>query len=1850
MYEIPGYTISKLIYDGQKVSIFQAKSVSFQNGEQNQSVTVKALKENYNSPKHIAALKHEHAILKKITSPYVIKSLELVQTENSWALIEENFEGQSLSTLIKENMLDLKTILIIGIEICKGIGEIHNELIIHKDIKPQNIIVNLQNRLIKIVDFGLSTLLTRETQSIINPESLEGSVTYISPEQTGRMNRSIDYRTDIYSLGVIFYEMLTGEPPFAAPDLMELVYMHIAKPVIPPHVLNPSIPKALSEIVTKCLEKNPEARYNSCYGIANDLEKCLDQLQKKGRISYFVSGLNDVFDHFNIPQKLYGREREIDSLLRQYNNIVTGPSLVLVSGYSGIGKSSVVMELQKRGYFIVGKFDQYRKNIPLNAFVQAFQNLIHQILSESNKSLENWKTEILKALGKNTQAVIDIIPDLELIVGPQPPTVKADYSEKENQILHALSSFIKVFLNNPDHPLVIFLDDLQWVDFSSLKLLYSVAREEGLKNLMIIGSYRSNEVSPTHPLIETINKLSKEIQIESIEISPLSLESVNQLVADVLHTTLENAFPLTNLVYKKTQGNPFFVNRFLNELYKEGLITFNKQTRMWESDLHTILTLEVTENVADLIEKTLKKLSKDTLEILKIASAMGNVFELYPLSIVVGKPTTEIAKHLWEAIQADCIIPLQKFYSLEMMSVEDFNNPENSFEFKFQHDRIQQGAYNMIPAEEINPLHVKIGNTLIAHLSPKKKEEEFINIVEHLNYGINLFSTEDERIELAKLNFMAGQKANNSFAYPAAEKFFNIAIELLPSDYWNTHYELAFKIYQNLAMAMHSQSRAEEAADKLDLILRYAKSNQEKALIHLLKMEPALTTSSFEGAIKSGKEAVKYCVKGNFDMSRSQIIYEALKIKFKLAFMNYSDLAKIPEATDEETKLLSNIYSRIATMAVYVHTNDFAVIVMRAIDLTFKRGLTPSSAPGFMGFALSMANYPFFQFKKAEELGAVANELALKYLKDKSCFIATILYLSRLARFKESYDDSFKKIEQISQAGLALGHLWFATGPVYFALASITFFKGQSLEDTKKIATDFVVKIFKTLIAPAAMCVLARIRQLARVLLGECEELEDESFYNWGPDPKLLASLAQKEKDGPPFRAQYIISEIIVHYYKGRYEQGYEKYKEVINTYQGSFPADNHWYLAYFYGGVCLAAAMRKNPKIKEMKTLKYIQKYFKKCTEGEYKLNFIHHLHIIEAEIAFLNGKTEEALDLCKKAISEAKQSHQYPMEAIAYELSAYYYLTQNKLIEQKMFLKLSYDAFEKWGAKAKLKQMESEHPDISKMGFSMRSKEELQKDSISFPAISNSLGKSDLAFNTFIRAAQAITEEIQLDKLVTKLMRLVIVEAGAEKAYLILQKKNEWVVEAEIFQEKKNASLVKSAPLKSKRDELSLSVVQYVTRSMKQVLLSDATKEGMFTHDPYISSHKTNSILCMPLIYQGKLTGILYLENSQAKNAFTNERCTLLNLLSSQIAISIENARFYALLEEKVSNRTEELSEKNKELALTLEELNNTKDQLVESEKLAALGQLIAGIAHEVNTPMGAIRASAENAREAVSSILQNFPHFFEKLDMNKLQNLLEIMKFADLQNVSQLSSKEIRQIKRSLKEIYELANVPNSDEAVELLVDMGIFKDIKELLIPLGNEILTTLGFAYNIHSLQKNNQNIFQAIEQASKIIFALKSYVQNEHTDEAYLANITEGMDTILTLYHHKLKDNFIVEKHYENIPEILCRADELNQVWTNLIHNAIQAMGEKGTLLVKMSQKDGFIIVEITDSGSGIPHELQSRVFTPFFTTKPRGEGSGMGLSISKKIIEGHKGTISFASIPGKTTFTVKLPIKQTKE
>jgi predicted ATPase/serine phosphatase RsbU (regulator of sigma subunit) len=1498
---IIGYQLNEKIYENLKTVVYRGER-----RHDSQPVIIKILNTAYPTPAELAKFKHQYEISKNLPLEGIIKPLGLEKYQNSLALILEDMGGQSLDRYISDNRLNLSEFLHLAIQLADSLAHLHHHQIIHKDIKPANLIFNPHTQKIKITDFSLASQLSLENQNLIHPNILEGTLAYLSPEQTGRMNRAIDYRSDFYSLGVTFYEMLTGQLPYSSTDPMELVHCHIAVPPTPLASQNSNVPEVISHIVMKLMAKRAEDRYQSAFGLKADLEHCLAQLQNHGQISIFPIAQQDYSSRLQIPQKLYGRESEVQTLLAAFQRVATpldqqerkGVELMLVAGYSGIGKSALVNEIHKpivrqRGYFIAGKFDQFQRNIPYAALIQALSELIRQLLTETSQQLEIWKEKLLTALGNNGQVIIDVIPEVELIIGRQPSVPELGATESQNRFNLVFQTFLQVFTQK-DHPLVLFLDDLQWADNASLKLLKLLLSDPDSKYLLIIGAYRDNEVDATHPLMQTLNEIQQnEGRVEQIILQPLALSNVNHLLSDTFHCSTEDSKSFAELLFRKTQGNPFFLTQLIKSLYTENLIDFNATAGQWQWELEQIRQVKITENVVELMAGKLQKLPPTTQQVLQLAACIGNQFSLKTLSVVYETSQVNTANHLWPALENGLIIPLSDAYKFLAESAEI---SALEIDYKFLHDRVQQAAYSLIPDAQKKAVHFQIGQLLLQNSSPEAQEENIFEIVNHLNEGIELISEENKRIYLAELNLKAGRKAKASIAYQAALKYFNLGLSLLPSESWKICYQVTFELSKEAIEAEYLNSHLEPAIKLCELVLPQAKTVLDQVKLYALKIQIYIAQNEFQKLIETGLQAL-----------------DLLEVPIETSppqNLNVETLVNLPAMTEPNIIAALDILFLIQPpAAISGHEMGFPIVFTMA-GLCSKYGNLPISTYAYCMYGGTMAGPLGSSVDFGYQFGMLALQLMNKL--DARPYKSQV-YVSHyvcLHPWKKHIQETINPLLEGIQSGIESGDL---TGACYNALfyCEHSFLMGENLETVAQKQAQYINLIGKfkqdyqyyySKICGQAVLNLLNRSEHSTNLIGD--------YFN---EIEILPIFLETQNVLSYYYA-YLHKMMLAYLFKQHQEV--IKYAELIEQYTAHARAMMTWSHYNFYYSLALLAVYDHVDETQQQNYLKIVLEKLEKMKKWaeQAPMNFQHKYDLVEAETARVRGQVLAAMELYDRAIAGARENGYTQEEALANELASYFYQTLGrKKIAQDYLIEAHYH-YSRWGAIAKVKALETEYPFlISRLVSSDKS---LSKSiSTATSRTSSSSSNEGLDFSTVMKATQAISGEIVLDKLLKKLMKLLIENAGASKGILILQRQETLLIEAVASVGIETIAIHQSSPVEESL-ELPVSVIRYVERTKTPLVLSQATQEGKFIHDPYILEHQTPSILAAPIINQGKLIGIIYLENRLSAGAFTADRLEMVSILASQTAISLENALLYQTLEEKVTERTAQLAAANAEI----------------------------------------------------------------------------------------------------------------------------------------------------------------------------------------------------------------------------------------------------------------------------------------------------------------------------------------------
>jgi PAS domain S-box-containing protein len=1518
MIALPGIAIQDKIYENSTSLVYRGIRV-----QDERAIVVKMLKQDYPSFQELTRYKQEYEITRSLNLEGVVKAYSQQDYQRTLVILLEDFGGESLEQWMHKRPdfcpMPLSNFLRLAIDIADILGRIHAANVIHKDINPGNIVLNRDTGVVKIIDFGIATQLNRTNPTFKSPHVLEGTLAYLSPEQTGRMNRLLDYRTDFYSLGVTFYELLTGHLPFPTTDTLELVHCHIAKQPVPPHELNATIPKVVSNIILKLMAKNASDRYQSAWGIKADLANCVHQLASIGQIDRIQLGLQDVSNQFQIPQKLYGRDKEVAMLLAAFVRVAcpednrvaslhnnsertwekeqTGNSrfkveMMLVSGYAGIGKSALVQELykpitQKRGYFIWGKFDQFGRNIPYSAIVDALKKLVQQLLGEPD-DLQQWRSRLLAALGTNGQIIIDVIPEVELIIGKQPPITEVGATEAQNRFNRVFGQFIRVFCSK-DHPLVIFLDDLQWIDSATLKLIELMLLDEQTQSLFLIGAYRDHEVSPTHPLVLTLERLRKQgAVLQEMMLAPLTLEPLGQLIAETLHRNADTVRSLAQLVLRKTEGNPFFVNEFLRMLYSENLLTFDSEHLSWQWNIDRIQSQNITDNVVELMLTRLKKLPEVTQQILRLAACIGAEFDLDTLSIVCEKSPKTVFLYLLAAIRVGLIQPLSELD--EDLLIQ---------EYKFLHDRVQQAAYALIDEAHKQIVHLQIGRNLLEKTLPKQRAKRLFEIVNHLNHGIELVSERSERDEIARLNLIAAHKAKAAIAYSVAKKYLAAGRAGLAASSWQTDYDLTLELYSETTEVAYLCGEFEQVESWVAIVLEEAKTVLDIVKVYEVKIQTAIAQNQLLEAINTGLQVLQQLgVSFPETPSHLDIRLDLDAIASLASVQSIRDLIHLPQMTKLDKLAAMRILSSI-TIAAYVAAPDLMpLLVSRQVSLSSQYGNALVSP-----FAYAMYGLILCGRVGNIESGYQFGQLALRLLSQSnthSLRAKTLLIVNDfIIHWKEHVRETSKPLLEGYQSGLETGDVEFAAYCAH-TYCFQSFVVGKELMEVEREMSTYNRAI-------------RQIKQEAALTWNQIFQQSVLNLMGRSANPSRLIGEAYNEENGLPqheavndgtaiFDAYF--NKLFLCYLFSEYAQAVEN-SVIAERYSLRVTATPLVPLYYLYDSLARLATYPESSAQAQEEILKKVALSQEKMKQWAHyaPMNYLHKYNLVQAETARVLGQLFEAEEFYEQAILGAKDNDYLQEEALAYELAAKFYLSRGREKFAQTYMKEAHYCYERWGAMAKVKDLETRYPQLFPQSSGMAS---TPIRTTSGTASSS----SDIAFDlaAVLKASQAISSEIELDRLLRSLMQILIENAGAQTGFLILENSGEWVVEASCeLNDGENVCATQVLQSIPTANHLPESIIQYVIRTHESVILNDATREGNFINEPYIQNHQTQSIFCLPLLNQSKLVGVLYLENQLATGAFTPDRSQMLHLLSTQAAIAIENAKLYSKLREGKSQMTQ-------------------------------------------------------------------------------------------------------------------------------------------------------------------------------------------------------------------------------------------------------------------------------------------------------------------------------------------------------
>ncbi|HEV2611771.1 MAG TPA: AAA family ATPase [Noviherbaspirillum sp.] len=1753
----------------------------------------------------VNSLRHEYALLQSLDAPEILKPIALQEDSIHPALVLEFFPGESLDVVLaRQPRLDLRTALDIALQSVRALAALHAAGFVHHDIRPANFLLAHAPHGIQVKLADASRATARESATSSRPAA-GSDWAYVSPEQTGRMKRQADYRTDFYSLGILLYRLLTGQLPFQANDALEWVHCHLARMPVPPHYLVPDLPHAVSHLVLKLLAKVPEDRYQSASGLLADLAHCLDQWQATGAIAPFPLGTRDVSDRFHVPHKLYGREQERAALLNAFERIATagGRLLVTVAGYSGVGKSALVHDLQqpimaRHGYFVAGKFDQYKRDIPYATLAQALDQLVRQILGEDDASIARWRQALCEALSPVGQLMVNLIPQLELIIGPQPPVPVLPPQEAQGRFQLVFRRFLGVFARQ-EHPLVLFLDDLQWADAGTLAVLADLVTHPDMHSLLLIGAYRDNEVGDSPPLrqrLEAIRQAGGRLQ--RIVLASLSLDELAQLVAESMHCRPDEAQPLAQLLLDKTGGNPFFTKQFLATLADEKLLSFDDRAGTWRWNMSRIHAMGYTDNVVELIVGKLGRLPNDTRDALARFAFLGNAADTATLAIVLGQPAEAIHALFREAA---CMGPV-------------FRQADT---YLFLHDGVQEAAYSMIPETLRAVMHLHIGRMLASSLAPEALANRIFELVSQFNRGSSLVESREEKERIAELNLLAGKRARAATAFASALAFVTAGTALLTEDCWERRHELIFELELIRAECEFLTSALAAAEERLALLSMCTATAVERASVACLRADLYTHMDRSDRAVEVGLDCLRHI---GIDLSpqptQEQVRGEYDQTMSRLGERPIDELIDLPLMTDPASLATLDVLTKIGMPAMFTDANLYSLLSCKAVSFSLTHGNSAAScfAYGRLGMIAGSMFGDYHAAYRLARLGCLLVERrGLTRFESEVYFTFAARALLWAQHIRAGHDLLLRAFE----AGNRNGNIIFASVSCTNIISNLLA-TGAPLSEVQREAEHRLAFVQKARFGMVVGTINSQLA-LARTLLGltpifgtldDAQFNEDEEERRYADNPRLAIGACW-----------YWIRKLQVRFLAGDFSAALAaamRAKPLLWTSWGFFETvEYHYYGALACAALCDSVdAGERAPHMEALRAHhRELDAYAKACPE-----NFANRAALLGAEIARLEDRKFDAELLYEQAIRSARDNGFVHNEGIASELAARFYLAYGLSTAGNAHLERARDCYAEWEESGKVRQLEERYPQLRAHALSASASDRLPD------------GASRLDMLSAAKASQAISGRIVLDELIDALMRVVLENAGAQTGCLLLVKKDELTLAAEAEVEQQAVQVRRQAGRPRQQTHLPMTILQYVRRSRESVLLMDAAESHPFSNDPYFARQRPQSVLCLPILRQSTLVGVLYLENNLTTHAFTPDRVQVLELLACQAAISLDNARLYADVRDSHA-RIRRLVESSIigivfwNLSGGITDANEAFLQMVGYSRQ----DLADGKVNWESMTLPEYKALDEQKLTEVRATRTSTPYEKEFLhkDGSRIPVLLGAVLFDDSPDhgvafVLDLTERKRAEAEREARHAAEAANRAKS----AFLATMS-----HELRTPLNS----ILGYAQilerdqvlgerqlaGVNVIRKSGEHLLTLINDIldlAKIEAGRMELVPVDIPLARFVQNIIE-----IVAMKAAQKELEFVRDFSPSLPQWI-RADEkrLRQVLLNLLSNAIKFTDRGRVVLrVRFTPPDR-LCFEVQDTGIGIAADRLKAIFEPFEQAcdmQRRVVGTGLGLTISQQYV-----------------------------
>ncbi len=1779
-------------------------------------------------------LEHEYAFREDLDAAWAARPRTLSCYKDRVALVLEDPGGDPLERLLG-CPLEVPEFLRIAIAVVGALRRVHERGLVHKDIKPGNVLVNMEAGNAWLTGFGIAGRLPRERQNPEPPEVIAGTLAYMAPEQTGRMNRSVDSRSDLYALGVTFYEMLTGKLPFSATDPMEWIHCHIARQPTPPDK-HAAVPRTISAIVIKLLAKTAEDRYQTAAGVEADLRLCWADWESYGRITPFAVGAHDASDRLIIPERLYGREPEIDSLLTAFERVVVHgtPELVLVSGYSGVGKSSVVNELHKvlvppRGLFASGKFDQYKRDIPYATLAQAFQSLLRPLLSHSEAELNPWREAFREALGPHAQLLINLVPELQLVIDRQPPVPELPPQAEKARFQMVFRRLLSVFAREK-HPLALFLDDLQWLDSATLDLLEHLMTHSEVRHLLIVAAYRDNEIGPAHPLQSTLTQIrAAGAPVHEVVLKPLGVDDIGRLVADALHCRLEHARPLAQLLQDKTGGNPFFAIQFLTTLAEESLLAFDPGARAWQWDIERVRAMRCTDNVVDLVAKKLMRLSASTQAALQQLACLGNVVEIAMLMLAHDTSEETLHAGLWEAVQAGLVL-------------------REGSNYAFVHDRIQQAAYSTISAESRDQSHLHIGRLMLSHMTASELSGHVFDVANQFIRGATLIKEPHEKTQIATIDLQAGRKAKASAAYASACVYLESGMSLLDDEDWSSQYRLMFDMWLERAECEFLTSSFDNAEQRIDELLRHASSKIDQSAVYCLKIRINIVKGKNPQAVTDALACLRLF---GIDMPPHPG-WDNVEAAYQMVWRTLGErpiesLIDLPLMTDMEQQAAMQVLSVLTSAAYFTDLNLYRLQVCHMVNIAMKYGTSGASAHAYGYFASGLGPV-FDRYDDAYRFAKLACNLVEKH--GFIAYSARVYYaMGTVGFWSQPVSGAIDFMRTSVRKATETGDLAFTC---YSMLQSITglLLRGDALDAVWSESETVLAFAEETRYGDAVDMVRIQQRFIANMQghTHDFSTFDDVQF----DEAAFEARLADGEIT-QMVACWYWIFKLKARYLSSNYIEALAaavKAKEVIWTLAAQIQM-----LDYFYYAALTVAALFDEASADEQANWRDVLSVHQaqlRTWADTYSPTFRDKHALVSAEIARVEQRDLDAMRLYEEAIQSSREHGFVQHEGLAHEVAARFYGSRGFDTSFYAYLSKARYCYLRWGAIGKVRQLDERFPRGS-------------DDSAPFaPTATMGAPSEQLDLGTVVKASQAVSGEIEQRKLIETLLRITIEHAGAERGLLILFHDGKPQIEAEAKTSRAKIEVTLRQACVSPT-ELPGSVLHYIIRTRQSVIVNDAIAPSLFSTDPYVQHHRPRSVLCLPLVKQARLVGALYLENNLTPHVFTTARIAVLELLASQAAISLENARLFSDLQHseaflaraqsvsstgsigwKATNRdlywsdeTYRIFEYDRAEKLTLErvlERVHPDDRMLVVETIERASSQKSGfdVEHRLLMEDGRVKHI-----HVIAHTIQNSSD-----DVEFVGALMDVTE-------QKWAQTERTRLEQRLRQAEKM-------EAVGRLAG-GIAHDFNNVLAGVFAYGEMILEEAPHNSPLKRYAQNVLTAASRGRELVEQILAYSRSQRGKRAPV-DVAHVVAETLELIRGSLPPTVCLKASAPELPLIVTGdATQLHQIVMNLCSNAIQAIGTRGCLRVALEATEcsrqktlshgtlapgHYVSLIVEDDGCGMDDETLAHMFEPFFTTKEIGQGTGLGLSLVYAIITDSRGAIDVRSAPQQgSTFTIYL-------